>query len=73
MDLTNFRENQEPQKTKTILTAYFRLDKKSMLKALSCDRIMVNGLVYKVPEHTLLECLMNRNYGETKLELEQIV
>jgi len=72
IDLTNYRETQEPIKTRTILTCYVRLDKKTMLNALQSDGICINGEYFKVPEHTLLECLINRRYGETRLELEKI-
>ena len=74
MDLTNYVEIQDPIKiiTKTILTAYFRLDKKTMISLLSAEKIYVNGYYYKVPEHTILYCLINQKYGDTKLELEQI-
>jgi hypothetical protein len=72
LDLTNYRETQEPSFKRTILTCYVRLDKKTMLNALQSDAICINGEYFKVPEHTLLECLINSNYGETKLELEQL-
>ena len=74
MDLTNYVEIQDPIKisTKTILTAYFRLDKKTMISLLSVEKIYVNGDYYKVPEHKILHCLINKEYGDTKLELEQI-
>jgi ATP sulfurylase len=74
IDLTNHVEIQDPIKisTKTILTAYFRLDKKTMVSLLSAEKIYVNGDYYKVPEHTILHCLINQKYGDTKLELEQI-
>jgi hypothetical protein len=60
IDLTNYRETQEPTKIRTILTCYVRLDKKTMLNALQSDSICINGEYFKVPEHTLLECLINR-------------
>ena len=72
MDLTKYIENQEPTKTRTILTCYVKLDKKTMLNALQSDGICISGEYFKVPEHTLLECLINRRYGETRLELEKI-
>ena len=74
MDLTNYVEIQDPIKIsiKTILTAYFRLDKKTMISLLSAEKIYVNGDYYKVPEHIILHCLVNQKYGDTKLELEQI-
>lgn len=72
MDLTNYRETQEPIKYKTIVTCYVRLDKKTMLKALQSESIYINGEHFKVPEYTLLDCLMNKRYGETRLELEKL-
>lgn len=75
IDLTNYIELQEPtntRNTRTILTCCVRLDKKTMLNALQSDFICINGEYFKVPEHTLLECLINRRYGETRLELEKI-
>jgi len=74
MNLTNHIEIQDPINigTKTILTAYFKLDKETMISLLSAERIVVNGNYYKVPEHDILLCLINQKYGETKLELEQI-
>ena len=72
IDLTNCRENQEPTKTKTILTYCVRLDKKTMLNTLQSDGICINGEYFKVPEHTLLEHLINKNYGEINIELEKI-
>lgn len=72
LDLTNYREIQEPTKTRTILTCYVSLDKKTMLNASQSDNISINGEYFKVPEHTLLECLINRRYGEIRLELEKI-
>ena len=72
MNLTKYRETQEPIKYKTIVTCYVRLDKKAMLDALQSDSVYINGEHFKVPEHTLLECLINKRYGETRLELEKI-
>tara|TARA_R110002096_G_C14391316_1_gene706557 strand:+ start:155 stop:379 length:225 start_codon:yes stop_codon:yes gene_type:complete len=72
MDLTNFRETQEPTKIRTILTCYVRLDKNTMLNALQSDSIFIDGQHFKVPENTLLMCLINKKFGETKLELELI-
>jgi len=73
MDLTNYRESQEPIKYKTILTCYVRLDKKSMLKVLQSDSVFINGEFFKVPETTLLECLIQKRFGEIKLDLEKIL
>ena len=39
---------------------------------LSCDKILVNGEYYEVPEYHLLHLLINRQYGETKLDLVKI-
>ena len=72
IDLTNYIELQEPINTRTILTCNVRLDKKTMLNALQSDAVCINGEHFKVPEHTLLECLINRCYGEIRLELEKI-
>lgn len=75
MDLTNYLEILDPIKisTKTTLTAYFRLDKKTFISLLSVEKICINGNYYKVPEQTILHCLINNKYGDTKLELEQII
>jgi hypothetical protein len=73
MDLTNYLEIQQPAKLKTILTCHVRLDKKSMLEALSSEAVFINGKYYKVPEEELLDCLINKRFGQTKLNLEQIV
>jgi hypothetical protein len=72
IDLTNYREIQDPIKTRTILTCVIRLDKKTMLNVLQSSGIYINGDYYKVPEHTLLECLINKKYGPIKLDLEKL-
>jgi len=72
IDLTNYFEIQEPAKTRIIMTCYLRLDKKSMLETLMHEKIFINGKYYKVPERTLLECLLNKRFGETRLDLEQV-
>lgn len=72
IDLTNYRELQEPINTRTILTCHLRLDKNTMLNTLQSDSICINGEYFKVPEQTLLECLINMRYGGTRLELEKI-
>ena len=72
LDLTYYREIQEKLETKKVLSAYFRLDKKTMIQMLSCDKILVNGEYYEVPEYHLLHLLINRQYGETKLDLVKI-
>ncbi len=63
---------QKLTKKRTILTCSVRLDKKTMLNALQSEAICINGEYFKVPEHTLLECLINNRFGETRLELEKI-
>ena len=63
---------QEPFKIRTVLTCSIRLDKKTMLNALQSDSILIDGRYYKVPEDALLECLINRRFGETRLDLEEI-
>ena len=72
LDLTYYREIQEKLENKTVLSAYFRLDKKTMIQMLSCEKILVNGDYYEVPEYYLLHLLINRQYGETKLDLVKI-
>jgi hypothetical protein len=72
IDLTNYLEIQEPTNTRTIMTCSIRLDKKSMLEALMHEQIFINGKYYKVPERTLLECLLNKRFGETRLDLEEV-
>jgi hypothetical protein len=54
------------------MTCYVRLDKKSMLESLMYEQIFINGKYYKVPERTLLECLLNKRFGETRLDLEEV-
>ncbi len=58
--------------TKTILSGWFFLNKKDMLRALCSDYIIIKGLKYKVPEKDLLYCVSNKQFGKTYLELEQI-
>lgn len=72
LDLTYYREIQEKLETKKILSAYFRLDKKTMIQMLSCDKMLVDGEYYEVPEYHLLHLLINKKYGETKLDLVKI-
>lgn len=73
IDFTNYLEIQEPTNTRTIMTCYVRLDKQSMLNALLAEQIVINGKHYKVPEITLLQCLINKRFGETRLDLEEII
>ena len=72
IDLTKYLEIQVPAKTRTIMTCCVRLDKKSMLEVLMHEQIFINGKFYKVPERTLLECLLNKRFGETRLDLEEV-
>jgi hypothetical protein len=72
MDLENYIENQEPIELKTICTVTVRLDKNTMIILLQQDYIFIQGNYYKVPERFLLQCLLNKTFGETKLELEKI-
>jgi len=72
IDLTNFYEAQEKAKLRTILTCSVRLDEETMLKILGSKSIFIYGNYYKIPKLKLLECLTNNEYGETRLELEQI-
>lgn len=68
-DLTDYQESGE---TRTILSCGIRLDKKTMLEILAHDHVSVNGVLYKVPERVLLDCLINKRFGSIKLELEQV-
>jgi hypothetical protein len=72
LDLSNHLEIQEKVKIKTTLTACFRLDKKTMLDILKSNKLYINGNYYKVPEDAILNCLVSKKYGQTKLELEII-
>ena len=72
MDLAKYKERQEPIKYKAIVIYHVGLDKKAMVDALQSDSICINGEYFKVPERALLECLINRRYGDTRLELEKI-
>jgi hypothetical protein len=72
MDFTEYRETTEPSKYKTIFSCYVRLDKKAMINTLQSDYVFINGEYFKVPEQTLLECLINERFGEIKLDLERI-
>lgn len=72
INLSDYLELQEPRKTKIIMTCYVRLDKKTILEILLCEKILISGKFYKIPETKLLNCLYERRFGETKLELEEI-
>lgn len=47
-------------------------NKKTMINILLVKKIYFNGNYYKVPEKIILKLLLDRNYGEIKLTLEQI-
>lgn len=70
IDLTNHCEIQEPNKT--YVKFHIRLDKNSILDTLKHDLILINGDYYKTPESQLIECLVNKKYGETILTLEKL-
>ncbi|WP_312750546.1 hypothetical protein [Epilithonimonas hominis] len=73
IDLTNNWESWKTQfSKKTILTAEFRLDKRTMVNLLSADVIFFAGNKYKVPEKQILRLLLNEQYGSTVLDLEQL-
>lgn len=57
---------------RVVLTAYFNLTRNEILETLKHESICINGKYYKVPESALMECLMNRQYNNIKLDLEQI-
>lgn len=73
IDLTSYLEISNKPETRLVMTCYVRLDKKTILSALAAESIFINGKYFKVPESRLLECLINRSFGETKLDLEEIV
>ena len=72
MDLTDYGEILEPIATKKILSCVIRMDKKTMLQALMSEKVLIGGYMCKVPEHEILMLLINKTYGETKLEWEII-
>lgn len=63
----------EPTFNRTILTAVFNLTRNEILETLKHESICIDGKYYKVPEHTLMGCLLNRQYNNIKLDLEQII
>jgi hypothetical protein len=65
-------EIKEELEIKKLLSGYFKLEKKTMIQMLSCEKILVNNKYYKVPEQQLLNLLINGQYGETKLDLVEI-
>lgn len=70
IDLTDYKETKA--KTRIVMTCSIRLDKKTMLSALQSDSICINGEYFEVPERALLECLIEKRYGEIRLDLERI-
>ena len=72
IDFTNYLEISEQYKKKTVVCCFVRLDKETMLNALKSESIYIRGYYFKVPETKLLHLLLNKQFGETYLELEKI-
>lgn len=72
IDLTYHQEICSEYEKRIIMSIVVRLDKKTMIDILGSDKVFINGMYFKVPENQILNLLLNRQYGETKLELEQI-
>lgn len=62
----------EPTINRTILTATFNLTRNEILETLKHDAICIDGKYYKVPESRLMGCLMNMQYENIRLDLEEI-
>ncbi|MFI1771000.1 hypothetical protein [Thalassobellus citreus] len=71
-DLTDYQEYHEGSVTKTIVSYSIRMGYKTILKALGSDCIVINGDRFKVPEKQLIDCLVNKEYGCIRLDLEKI-
>jgi hypothetical protein len=69
IDLINYIDRCIDKEVRYILTCEIRLDKKTILEILQCDIITLNGIYYEVPEKFLLSCLVNKNFGNTLIEL----
>ena len=72
LDLTHNINFAEKIKTKIIISAYFRLDKETIIQMLSCEKILIDTVYYEVPENQLLHFLINREFGDVKLNLVKI-
>lgn len=51
---------------------FVRLDKETILNTLKSESIYTRGDYFKIPETKLLHLLLNKQFGETYLELEKI-
>ncbi len=71
MDLTDYLENDYAPRTKTIMTCRVRLDKKTVLKALLSEGIIINCRLYLVPKQALIKCLSENSYGEKTISFEE--
>ena len=71
IDLTYYRELQKGEPYR-LYVFHIRLDKKTILETLQSDYIIIDGKYFEVPERELLLLLINKDYGETRLELKQI-
>lgn len=72
INFNDFRTIDSPNYTKTILTVEVNLTRDEILQTLQKEFIFINGNYYIVPEHKLIGCLLNRQYFNIILDLEQI-
>lgn len=73
MNQLTFKVAGDPESVlKTILYCKIHLTKSEMIEALGKESVFIHDNYYKVPEQTLLHCLINGQFGETNLELEMI-
>ncbi len=56
---------------KTILRCVLRLDKITVLHALLCESIIIDGNLYEVPERQLVEILQNESFGFNTIDFTQ--
>ena len=72
MEMKDYIEAYHKPTTRVIYTCCLRLDKKTILEMLKGDFISLDGELFRTPERKLIECLANREFGPTTLELEKV-
>lgn len=75
LDFSDYVERQEPQTTVILHTMAIRLDRKSMIELLSCERVVLDGLEFEIPPVTIRHlgnCLAGKIYGQTAVTLKLI-
>lgn len=73
IDLTLYQELNYTPIHKTVINVTVRLDRKTILNILLSDCIVLfNGQTYEADEYFLLHLLINKDFGETKLELKKL-